>query len=159
MGASLYPPPVSPIAGAIVSESAELADTPLVGTTETVAYTHTFTAVAGRRYRVRFQAASVDTDLAGSDYTSKGSARVCMRWAVGTSAASGSFFAEQWIPTFGDNSERSSGITFFGHFTASTSGTHAVAVTINQQFATGGNVRFIMYGNGNKIVIEDAGPA
>jgi hypothetical protein len=34
-----------------------------------------------------------------------------------------------------------------------------VGVGLNMRYATGGMVRFLMYGNGNKITIEDAGPA
>jgi hypothetical protein len=161
VGSSLYPPPASPIARGVVSESVELDDSASIGTTETVAYSHSFTAEAGRRYKVTFQAASVDGDSGNQNayYGSKGSARLVMRWAAGTSAATGTFFAELWVPTFGDDSQKSTGTTMVGFFSPTTSGTHTVAVAMNMRYDTGGNVRFLMYGQGNKIFIEDAGPA
>ncbi|QFG10488.1 hypothetical protein SEA_ITZA_25 [Streptomyces phage Itza] len=162
MGVSIYPPPASPPAArGLVSQSPELDDTALIGTTETICYDHSFTAEANRVYKVTFQAATVDTDGTGAnaDYGSKGSARIIMRWAAGSSADTGTFFAEKWIATFGDNSQRATGVTMVGYFSTTASGTHTVALGMNMQYSSGGQVRFLMYGPGNRLSVEDVGPA
>ncbi|WP_327175477.1 siphovirus ReqiPepy6 Gp37-like family protein [Streptomyces sp. NBC_01335] len=133
---------------------------------ETLCYSVTLNAEAGRSYKVTVQAASVDTDGTGDTATlryAKQSAQTTIRYAAGTAVTSASALAlggQMFTTVFDDDSNTSNGVAMTGIVTPPTTGTYRVGVFLRarRDSAAYGKVRFLSYSN-SYVSIEDIGAA
>jgi hypothetical protein len=166
MGAGIYPPPTNPNLPRGTRFYSSLGSTAYVGDTETRAYLGTFTAEAGRLYRVTINLAGVDADGVGdtattADHGAKNSATIRARWAYGTDATTassdlGAFYAS----VFDDDSMFGSGCNHDWFLGGAAAGDVAIAITLRatKAAATYGSVRILTNGgNTTSLHIEDIG--
>ncbi|WJN63038.1 hypothetical protein [Streptomyces phage phiScoe3] len=164
MGAGLYPPPINVSAPRGLVAYQGLASTSTV-TVETRCYLITWTAEAGRSYRIVAQLGCVDNEgiTQSTTFTSAtNSAIIRARWAVGTDATTTSTDLGYMLATvFDTDSQMSSGTTAVWHLLNAPAGPVAVAVTLapyKTPATTYGSVRLLTTGGtSNTLSVEDVG--
>lgn len=161
MGASIYPPPASQMPRIVALQNLENIPSASYVVDETIQFTQTFTAIANRHYKVTFQMANVDTDgTTGSAYISKVAAITTCRVNPGTTVTTTSNEIGQiYTPVFGDDSMRDGGVVGVFWIERPPAGLNTVAISLKTSLTTAGGVRYLAYGDGNRLAIEDAGPA
>ncbi|ATE84902.1 hypothetical protein SEA_BEARDEDLADY_24 [Streptomyces phage BeardedLady] len=164
MGAGLYPPPQGNGPRGIRYWSA-VGSTAHVGDTETRIYLASWTAEAGRLYRVTLNLAVVDSDGAGDqstvDHGSKNSATIRCRWAYGTDATTASTdLGGFYQSVYDDDSTFASGAVHQWFLGGANAGDIAVAITLKatRAAATYGQIRILtLGGNSTSLQVEDLG--
>ncbi|MGW2541546.1 siphovirus ReqiPepy6 Gp37-like family protein [Kitasatospora sp. NPDC001574] len=141
-----------------------LGDTPYVGDTRTVVYSHTFTAEAKRVYRVGLRIAYVDADGTGDSSVrqAKQQAVTAVRWASGDTITpdTGKLVGEINTTLFHDDSQTASGLSSDFYINNPPAGTVTLGVTLRTRLpaATNGSVRFLV-GTQSEMIIADEGGA
>ncbi|WP_369186486.1 siphovirus ReqiPepy6 Gp37-like family protein [Streptomyces sp. R08] len=141
-----------------------LSTTEYIGDSPSVVYRQTFTAEAGRCYKVLLRVASVDTDGVGDQTTNrfaKQSAYTCVRWAAGTTVTTTSALAgDAFSTTFDDDSNTSTGLNLNCYINNPPAGPVTVGITLSTRRAAAsyGMVRYLP-GSLSQLVVEDAGAA
>ncbi|WJN63356.1 hypothetical protein [Streptomyces phage phiScoe55] len=161
MGASIYPPPVSEPSTIVALQNIEAIPSTAYVVDETIQFTQTFTAKANRHYKVTFLMANIDTDgTTGSSYISKSAGVTTCRHNPGSTVSlSSNDIGQMFTAVFGDDSMRNSGVNATWWIESPPAGLNTVAITLKASLTTAGGVRYLAYGNGNRLAIEDAGPA
>lgn len=141
-----------------------LTTTAYVGDTTTLVYSQTFTAEAGRCYKVALRIAAVDSDGTGDQTANryaKQSAYTTVRWASGTTVTTSSTVAGDFFTTtFDDDSNTASGLDMNCYLNNPPAGPVTVGVTLNTRraAATYGMVRYLTSAL-STLAVEDAGAA
>ncbi|AKY03707.1 hypothetical protein AVT26_gp25 [Streptomyces phage Lannister] len=164
MGLNIWPPPVPAKLARGIVYTATLGTTAYIGDTETMAYTHTFKAAAGRTYKIHYRLTSVDTDGTGDNTNTniryaKNSAILYCRWKSGTSVSvTDPQIAQAYATVFDDDSTSSTGAELTAYLIDPPAGdvTVGLSVKTGRAAATYGQVRFLPAG-GARMVIEDVG--
>ncbi|WMI33346.1 hypothetical protein SEA_PROVOLONE_25 [Streptomyces phage Provolone] len=161
MGAAIYPPPAALTSTLVAFQNCEQIPTQDYFINEGMQFTQTFKAQANRIYKVTFTMANVDTDgVTGSTYVAKTSAITICRHAFGTSVSTSSTEIGQiHTAVFGDDSLRNSGVHATFWIENPPEGNNTIGISLKAAHTTQGGVRYLAYGNGNRLAIEDAGPA
>ncbi|QMP84475.1 hypothetical protein HUN43_00022 [Streptomyces phage Endor1] len=166
MGAGLYPAPTNPNVPRGIRHYTSLGSTAYVGDTETRAYLATWTAEAGRMYRITLNLAIVDADGVAdvatvADHGAKNSATIRARWAYGTDATTASSdLGGFYQSVYDDDSQFASGASHDWFLGGASAGDIAVAITLKatKAAATYGSVRILTAGgNSTSLHVEDIG--
>jgi hypothetical protein len=164
MGASIYPPTKNDGYSKGVVTYQAVSTTAYLTSAETIVYTQSFTAVAGRLYRVTLRGTAVDTDSTGDNsslrYAKQGAQTSC-RWAAGdtvTTASTAAGFST--TTTFDDDSITAIGMNMIFYLPSLPAGlvTIGIGLAATRSSTTYGMVRFLP-GTGGALVIEDVGLA
>lgn len=149
----------------VVAITTGLADSGLVGDTETVVYKLTFTAAPKRIYRINFRAMMADTDSTGDQTNTiiryaKNGATIGCRWATGsTVTTSGTPLGYIRATVFDDDSVTAMGAELTCYLVNPPRGQLTVGITLKtaRAAATYGQVQLYQSGVGH-LAIEDVGP-
>ncbi|ATE85128.1 hypothetical protein SEA_GOBY_23 [Streptomyces phage Goby] len=163
MGLNIWPPQIAANIARGIVYTAALGTSAHVGDTETVLYSHTFKAAAGRTYKIHYRFTSVDTDGTGDSTEparyAKNSALIYCRWKSGTSVAvTDPQIAQGYQSVYDDDSTSSSGTELTAYLINPPAGdvTVGISVKTGRAAATYGQVRFLP-GGGARMVVEDVG--
>ncbi|MFF4244300.1 siphovirus ReqiPepy6 Gp37-like family protein [Streptomyces sp. NPDC001822] len=135
-----------------------------VGDTEAILYSQTFTASAGRCYKVNFRMATVDTDGTGDNsntnirYAKQGGYTSC-RWAAGSAVSTSSaLLGVMYTTTFDDDSTSGIGVTADFYLNNPPAGPITIGIGLKtlRPAATYGQVRYLPSG-GSHLAVEDVG--
>ncbi|MFJ1932615.1 siphovirus ReqiPepy6 Gp37-like family protein [Kitasatospora sp. NPDC088160] len=141
-----------------------LEDTPHVGDTRTLVYTHTFTAEAKRVYRVGLRIAFVDGDGTGDSSVrqAKQQAVTSVRWDAGTTitADTGKVVGEFNVPVFNDDTQTAASLSTDFYINNAPAGPVTLGVTLRTRLpsASYGKVRFLV-GTQSELILADEGGA
>ncbi|MCD2462465.1 hypothetical protein MBT42_02715 [Streptomyces sp. MBT42] len=137
----------------------------VVGDTETVVYTLSFTAAPKRIYKVCFRAAVVDTNGTGDNANSairyaKNAADIRCRWAVGASVtATSNNLGLMRATVFDDDSITAMGADASFYLLNPPRGQITVGITLKAARASATYGQVGLYPNsGSHLAIEDVGP-
>ncbi|MFI2673995.1 siphovirus ReqiPepy6 Gp37-like family protein [Streptomyces albidoflavus] len=142
-----------------------LGDTEYIGDAETIVYRRTFTAEAGRCYKIHLRVPVVDADSTGdapSVRYAKQAAYTFCRWASGTTvSASSATLGAVSTTVYDDDSTTATGVdaAFFLNNPPAGSATVGIGLTARRAAATYGKVRYLSGATTCTLAIEDVGPA
>ncbi len=135
--------------------------TSVTATGATIVYSHTFTALAGRLYRVTFSLPVLD-DQSGTSGTFNGSVDLYIRGAAGTSVTTtGTILGFSRVGLRGDSSNNAHGTTVVGYLNNPAAGSYTVGLSLTPITSTA--VRVLPPGTdpaqGAQLLIDDIGAA
>ncbi|MFF8845492.1 hypothetical protein ACF08N_22660 [Streptomyces sp. NPDC015127] len=149
----------------VVAITTTLDNSAVVGDTETVVYTLSFTAAPKRIYKVCFRAAVVDTNGTGDNTNSairyaKNAADIRCRWAVGSSVtATSNNLGLMRATVFDDDSITAMGVDASYYLLNPPRGQITVGITLKAARASATYGQVGLYPNsGSHLAIEDVGP-
>ncbi|ATI18887.1 hypothetical protein SEA_JANUS_24 [Streptomyces phage Janus] len=149
----------------VVAITLDLANSAVVGDTETMIYTLSFTAAPKRIYKVCFRAAVVDTNGTGDNANSairyaKNAADIRCRWASGASVTtSSSSLGLIRATVFDDDSVTAGGADASFYLLNPPRGQITVGITLRAARASATYGQVGLYPNaGSHLAIEDVGP-
>ncbi|WP_031513717.1 DUF7298 domain-containing protein [Streptomyces sp. NRRL F-5123] len=157
MGVTLYPDPRprGVIVRQIVSTSA------LVGNTETMMYTQTFYAEAGRNYEIHFRTAVLGNSA--GDGTAVQSGRTICRWAAGsTVTTAGTLIGDVYTTAFAPDLTRASGVDATFNLISPPAGLITIGISLyalRQPASTYGSVHYGTNGQSELLVSDNGATA